>query len=112
MLLSMQARSFRPFTSAAKAIGLILSRSNNFGTKAWVPLDGISAHTKVDEATGELLFFNYSKHAPYMHYGVVGPDNKLKHYIPVPLAGPRLPHDMAFTKNYAHCQRYAALLEP
>ena len=38
-----------------------------FGTDSWVPLDGISAHAKVDEATGELLFFNYSKHAPYMH---------------------------------------------
>lgn len=72
-----------------------------FGTEGWVPLDGISAHPKVDEATGELLFFNYSKHAPYMHYGVVGPDNRLKHYIPVPLPGPRLPHDMAFTPNYA-----------
>jgi len=55
----------------------------------------------VDEATGELLFFNYSKQAPYMHYGVVGPDNRLKHYVPIPLPGPRLPHDMAFTKNYS-----------
>ncbi len=72
-----------------------------YGVEGWTPLDGISAHNKVDEATGELLFFNYSKHAPYMHYGVVGPDNKLKHYIPVPLPGPRLPHDMAFTKNYS-----------
>lgn len=71
------------------------------GTEGWVPLDGISAHNKVDEATGELLFFNYSKHAPYMHYGVVGPDNKLKHYVPIPLNGPRLPHDMAFTRNYS-----------
>ena len=44
-----------------------------------MPLDGISAHPKLDESTGELLFFNYSKHAPYMHYGVVGPDNKVKH---------------------------------
>ena len=71
-----------------------------YGTESWVPLDGISAHCKVDLATGELMFFNYSKHAPFMHYGVVGPDNKLKHYIPVPLPGPRLPHDMAFTENY------------
>jgi carotenoid cleavage dioxygenase len=70
------------------------------GTEGWVPLDGISAHAKFDPATGELLFFNYSKHAPYMHYGVVGADNKLKHYVPIPLAGPRLPHDMAFTPNY------------
>lgn len=72
-----------------------------FGTEGWVPLDGISAHCKVDLETGELLFFNYSKHAPYMHYGVVGADNKLKHYVPIPLPGPRLPHDMAFTRNYS-----------
>lgn len=71
------------------------------GTEGWVPLDGISAHPKLDEKTGELLFFNYSTHWPYMHYGVVGPDNQLKHYIPVELPGPRLPHDMAFTKNYS-----------
>ncbi len=72
-----------------------------FGAESWTPVDGISAHPKVDPATGELLFFNYSKHAPYMHYGVVGADNKLSHYVPVPLPGPRLPHDMAFTQNYA-----------
>ncbi|WP_336987097.1 carotenoid oxygenase family protein [Altererythrobacter aquiaggeris] len=72
-----------------------------FGTEGWVPLDGISAHAKTDQATGELLFFNYSKHAPYMHYGVVGPDNRLKHYVPIPLPGPRLPHDMCFTSNYS-----------
>src|SRR5688572_30960554 len=46
------------------------------GTESWAPDEGISAHPKVDEATGELLFFNYSKRAPYMHYGVVGPDNR------------------------------------
>ena len=71
------------------------------GIESWVPIDGISAHTKVDENTGELLFFNYSKHAPFMHYGVVGADNKLKHYIPVETPGPRLPHDMAFSENYS-----------
>ena len=71
------------------------------GTEQWVPEDGISAHPKLDEHTGELLFFNYSKQAPHMHYGVVGADNQLKHYVPVPLPGPRLPHDMAFTENFA-----------
>lgn len=54
------------------------------GTEGRVPLDGISAHAKVDLATGELLFFNYSRHAPFMHYGVVGADNKLGHYVPSP----------------------------
>jgi len=71
-----------------------------FGTESWVPLDGISAHPKLDERTGELLFFNYSKHAPYFHYGVVGPDNRLKHYTPIPLPGARLPHDIAFSENF------------
>jgi len=71
------------------------------GTAAWVPSEGVSAHPKVDLTTGEMLFFNYSKKAPYMHYGVVGADRKLKHMIPVELPGPRLPHDMAFTKNYS-----------
>ena len=45
------------------------------GVAPWVSLDGISAHPKVDER--ESMFFNYSKHAPYVHYGVVGPDAKL-----------------------------------
>jgi carotenoid cleavage dioxygenase len=71
------------------------------GAEGWVPLDGISAHPKVDEHTGELMFFNYSKHAPYMHYGVVDRDNKLTNFVPIPLSGPRLPHDMAFTENYS-----------
>ena len=71
------------------------------GLAPWVPIDGISAHPKVDEHTGELMFFNYSKHAPYLHYGLVGADDRLKVYQPVPVAGPRLPHDMAFTENYA-----------
>ncbi|PCI64778.1 MAG: apocarotenoid-15,15'-oxygenase [Kordiimonadales bacterium] len=71
------------------------------GIESWTPIDGISAHPKVDVNTGEMLFFNYSKYPPYMHYGVVGADNKLKNYIPIELPGPRLPHDMAFSENYA-----------
>jgi carotenoid cleavage dioxygenase len=71
------------------------------GVASWGPLDGVSAHTKIDEATGEMLFFNYSKHAPYMHYGVVDRHGKLAHYVPIPLPGPRLPHDMAFSANYS-----------
>jgi carotenoid cleavage dioxygenase len=62
---------------------------------------GVSAHTKVDPRTGELLFFNYDTEAPYLRYGVVDADDRLVHYTEVPLPGPRLPHDMAFTDNYA-----------
>lgn len=71
------------------------------GIASWVPLDGISAHPKVDEETDELMFFNYSKSAPYMHYGVVDATGRLAHYTPVPLPGPRLPHDMIFSKNWS-----------
>jgi carotenoid cleavage dioxygenase len=61
----------------------------------------ISAHPKVDEATGELLFFNYSTEAPYCHVGVADPEGVLVCAVPVALPGPRLPHDMAFTKRFA-----------
>jgi carotenoid cleavage dioxygenase len=78
---------------------------DTLGTESWndaFPFDwGVSAHPKVDDRTGELLFFNYSKQAPYMHYGVVDERGGLVHYVDVALPGPRLPHDMAFTENYA-----------
>jgi len=48
-----------------------------------------------------MLVFNYAKDAPYMHYGIVDDRHELVHWIDVPLPGPRLPHDMAFTDNYA-----------
>ena len=62
---------------------------------------GVSAHTKLDEHTGELLIFGYSTSEPFMHYGVVDAQGNLVHAIDVPLPGPRLPHDMAFSENYA-----------
>lgn len=75
------------------------------GRETWggrFPSDfGVSAHTKVDPSTGELLFFNYGTTEPYMHYGVVSADQELVHYVDVPLPGPRLPHDMAFTEHFS-----------
>ncbi len=61
----------------------------------------ISAHSKVDERTGEFVFFAYGKTAPFMHYGVMDRDGALKTFMPVDLPGPRLPHDMAMTANYS-----------
>ena len=77
---------------------------DDLGKESWggtFPAAGVSAHTKVDERTGELLFFNYQTTAPYMHYGVVSPQRQLVHYVPIELPGARLPHDMAFTPNYS-----------
>jgi len=77
---------------------------DDLGKETWggaFPNAGVSAHTKVDERTGELLFFNYQTTAPYLHYGVVSPRRELVHYVPIDLPGSRLPHDMAFTPNYS-----------
>jgi carotenoid cleavage dioxygenase len=62
---------------------------------------GISAHTKVDESTGEMLAFGYSTQWPYLHYGVFDATGALVHATPIELPGPRLPHDMAFTEHFA-----------
>lgn len=61
----------------------------------------VSAHSRVDLRTDEFIFFAYGNTAPYMHYGVMGSDSTLKTFTPIPLPGPRLPHDMAITKNYS-----------
>ena len=77
------------------------------------PFDwGVSAHPKVDDRTGELLFFTYSKEAPYMRYGVVDAANDLVHFTDIPLPGPRLPHDMAFTENYAILNDFPLFWDP
>ncbi|MFT5573382.1 MAG: carotenoid cleavage dioxygenase-like enzyme [Cryomorphaceae bacterium] len=61
----------------------------------------MSAHTRVDWQTGEMLFFDYGDEPPYMTYGVANPDGSLKHEVAIDLPGPRLPHELAFTANYA-----------
>ena len=82
------------------------------GTEGWVPIDGLSAHSRPDENTGELMFFNYSNHAPYMHYGVVDKNNRVLTYFPVPLPGPRMPHDLGFTENWAILNDFPLFTDP
>jgi carotenoid cleavage dioxygenase len=61
----------------------------------------ISAHAKVDHQTGEMMFFDYGLRPPFLSYGVVGADGVLRSRIPIEVAGPRLPHDMAITENHS-----------
>ena len=85
------------------------------GRASWggkFPTDGVSAHPTLDEHTGELMFFNYSATAPYMHYGVVSPDGELTNYVDIPLPGPRLPHDMAITENWSILNDLPLFWEP
>ena len=46
------------------------------------------------------MFFDYGPTAPYMWYGVVSAEGVLKHYVPVPLPGARMPHDMWITDKH------------
>ncbi len=65
------------------------------------PMRRMSAHSKVDWNTGELLFFDYGDEPPYMTYGVADASGKLLHEVGIDLPGPRLPHDIGFTQHYS-----------
>ena len=89
---------------------------NDLGKATWAGAfprkAGVSAHTKVDDHTGELLFFNYGTERPYLHYGVVDASDRLVHYVPIDLPGPRLPHDMAYTEHHAILNDMPLFWEP
>ncbi len=74
--------------------------------------DGVSAHYKVDVRTGEMMFFNYPERAPFMHYGVIDRDNRLAHYVPIELPGPRWPHDMGITERYTVLHDFPYFFDP
>ncbi|MGE3675285.1 MAG: carotenoid oxygenase family protein, partial [Polyangiaceae bacterium] len=86
------------------------------GVETWngrFPTDwGVSAHTKVDEVGRELLFFSYSKQAPYLRYGVVDAAREVVHHTDIALPGPRLPHDLAFTENYVIVNDFPLFWDP
>lgn len=71
------------------------------GDYTFGPNEGISAHPKVDQFTGELMFFDYFHSQPHMAYGVVDASGKAIHQTLIELPGSRLPHDMAITENYS-----------
>jgi carotenoid cleavage dioxygenase len=62
----------------------------------------VSAHPKVDERTGELVFFTLADlEPPYMTYGVVDAAGKLAHQVPIEIPGPRAPHDVTITERFS-----------
>ncbi|GAB3273243.1 carotenoid oxygenase family protein [Parahaliea aestuarii] len=79
--------------------------AHDLGTRGYFELEGrdkrrMSAHSKVDPATGELLFFDYGNEPPYMTYGVADARGRLLHEVAIDLPGPRLPHDIGVSRNY------------
>jgi carotenoid cleavage dioxygenase len=62
----------------------------------------VSAHPKVDERTGELVWFTLSDlEPPFMTYGVCDKDGTQVHQVPIDLPGARAPHDITITRNYS-----------
>lgn len=72
----------------------------------------VSAHPKVDEHTGELLFFDYGPRRPFLQYGVVSAERRLAHLVPIDLPGPRMPHDMAITEHHTILMDLPLIADP
>ena len=76
---------------------------DSYGAVGWggeFPREGICAHSQVDPATGELLWFSSSHEAPYMRCGAVSRLGDPLESIDVALPGPRLPHAMMATRRF------------
>jgi len=93
-------RAISTFYQCGDAYELALDTLETIGTARWAPRWGVSAHAKVDERTGELMWFAYSTEAPYLKCGIVDARGETVMERDVPLPGPRLPHDMAFTERF------------
>lgn len=94
-LLALWYISGQPVAVDAQTLETI--RTETFGGKL---SRNISAHSKVDPETGELVFFDYALYEPKMWTGTVSAAGELTHFQEIDLPGPRLPHDMGMTKNY------------
>ncbi|MBW4542932.1 MAG: carotenoid oxygenase family protein [Symplocastrum torsivum CPER-KK1] len=63
-------------------------------------VSSVTAHPKVDPGTGEMLFFGYSVHPPYLQYSVVSASGELLRTVPIDLPEAVMMHDFAITENY------------
>jgi len=61
----------------------------------------MTAHPKLDPATGQLHFFGYGFVPPYLTYHVAAPDGTLVHSTEVPVDAPTMIHDFAITDRDA-----------
>jgi carotenoid cleavage dioxygenase len=57
----------------------------------------MTAHPKLDPATGDLHFFGYGFAPPFLTYHVAGRDGTLQHSTEIPVPGPTMIHDFAIT---------------
>ncbi len=87
--------------------GLATVGPYNYGGKL---MHAFTAHPKVDEATGEMIFFGYNMmgldmakgtKVPFLTYSVASKAGELVHTTPVELPVGVMMHDFAVTANYS-----------
>jgi carotenoid cleavage dioxygenase len=61
---------------------------------------GLSAHTKVDPATGELHTITYHWAWDHIRHVVIGPDGVVRRELHIPVADGPMVHDCAITERY------------
>lgn len=96
-------RAYTSFYQCGELYGcdpVSLEPSGAVGWGGAFPRAGISAHALPDPQTEELLWFSYSREAPFMHCGATSLGGEVTHQREVPLPGPRLPHAMMFTPRW------------
>jgi carotenoid cleavage dioxygenase-like enzyme len=62
--------------------------------------DAMTAHPKVDPATGELLMFRYAFEPPYLSFTVVDPTGAVVRQIPLDVPAPFMVHDFVITAQH------------
>ena len=61
----------------------------------------MTAHPKIDPATGEMLFFGYDIFGPpHLRFHVADASGELVRSEDIPIAGPAMVHDFAITENH------------
>jgi len=60
----------------------------------------MTAHPRIDPASGELLFFGYDVMQPYMTYMRADAQGNMLQVEPVTMTGPSMVHDFAVTQNH------------
>jgi len=64
-------------------------------------VSAFTAHPKVDEVTGEMMFFGYNPmSAPHLQYSLVSKDGELQWTRPIDIPRGVMIHDFAITANY------------
>jgi carotenoid cleavage dioxygenase len=64
-------------------------------------ISAFTAHPKVDEKTGEMMFFGYNPmSAPYVQYSLVSKEGELQFTRPIEIPRGIMMHDFAITEHY------------